>query len=537
MDRRDSYHSRNTPLTEDIEGKDVVIPADSVRHDSIAMKDDTYDSQKERGESFSAPTLRHHRSTFGMSMSIRGLLPMFTSSTKLNTNEDRDSSSMRGSRDYSNETPMAATANEMENENMENVPVIPQVSVREFAEDLKQSLNLVNSTAAARNRKVEDQKTVTILEVKTNDQKQDLREITLDDLFAEITSHIAHIDEMSPPSTPMSSQGNPPHTTSGSLSASLSAPTLQKNHGVYNQSTPHPSNTNTNTPSLSPSPSPSPILTNASSSVVDIRFRDLRQLDFFWYPEQEPLIIVRRHCVVICLDFLENMSIRAVVMYDKIIFIVPPGADALLREVEDHLKDWSTEDDFPFEIHAYQCLLDSSIILMKKYIGSALEPGIDRFLNKTEAKKSGSMLTVAFQDKIRHLKNDLSYQITTVKSLYQALNNLLDDDKAMALMNLSKLYSKPSLYQLPLPLEAMKLKDEVEIVIAMKVIEFKSIERRLRKMQSLLESAEQLITLRLDTSRNEIMIATFILSIFGCSTAFGAYFTGVFGMNLDNASG
>jgi hypothetical protein len=38
----------------------------------------------------------------------------------------------------------------------------------------------------------------------------------------------------------------------------------------------------------------------------------------------------------------------------------------------------------------------------------------------------------------------------------------------------------------------------------------------------------------LDTSRNELLIANTALAILSCAIAFGAYLTGVFGMNLDN---
>ena len=40
--------------------------------------------------------------------------------------------------------------------------------------------------------------------------------------------------------------------------------------------------------------------------------------------------------------------------------------------------------------------------------------------------------------------------------------------------------------------------------------------------------------MRLDTSRNDLLIATTALEVLACSIAFGAYITGAFGMNLDN---
>jgi hypothetical protein len=44
------------------------------------------------------------------------------------------------------------------------------------------------------------------------------------------------------------------------------------------------------------------------------------------------------------------------------------------------------------------------------------------------------------------------------------------------------------------------------------------------------------VSLRLDTSRNELLIANTALAILSCAIAFGAYLTGVFGMNLDNVT-
>jgi Mg2+ and Co2+ transporter CorA len=41
------------------------------------------------------------------------------------------------------------------------------------------------------------------------------------------------------------------------------------------------------------------------------------------------------------------------------------------------------------------------------------------------------------------------------------------------------------------------------------------------------------VSLRLDISRNENLIANTALAVLSCSIAFGAYITGIFGMNLD----
>lgn len=40
--------------------------------------------------------------------------------------------------------------------------------------------------------------------------------------------------------------------------------------------------------------------------------------------------------------------------------------------------------------------------------------------------------------------------------------------------------------------------------------------------------------LRLDTSRNELLVASTVLSVVACAVGVGSFITGAFGMNLDN---
>ena len=61
-----------------------------------------------------------------------------------------------------------------------------------------------------------------------------------------------------------------------------------------------------------------------------------------------------------------------------------------------------------------------------------------------------------------------------------------------------------------------------------------SLSGKFTNLRTQIQSAEELIALRLDTSRNELLIVNTLLSGLSCSVAFGAYITGIFGMNLDN---
>ena len=126
---------------------------------------------------------------------------------------------------------------------------------------------------------------------------------------------------------------------------------------------------------------------DSKSAAITLRVRDLRRLDFFFKPmlsTTEHSIWVRKHAVLMILD-----PIRAVVLADRVIVMVPPGGmDRLLGILERHLGDWinhgdsrfadmcteEDKDDFsmdgvsdrdsaeplpavPFEMHCYEAIL------------------------------------------------------------------------------------------------------------------------------------------------------------------------------------
>jgi DNA gyrase/topoisomerase IV subunit A len=65
------------------------------------------------------------------------------------------------------------------------------------------------------------------------------------------------------------------------------------------------------------------------NTISHIRLRDLRRLEYSLNPLEEPTLLVRRHSVLLSLD-----PLRAIVMADKLLFIVPDGADSLISKLE-----------------------------------------------------------------------------------------------------------------------------------------------------------------------------------------------------------
>lgn len=88
-----------------------------------------------------------------------------------------------------------------------------------------------------------------------------------------------------------------------------------------------------------------------TSAVTELRLRDLRRLDFHFNPNEEKTIIIRRHAVLFAMD-----PMRAVVMADRLVLIVPPGADSLLTILDKHMKGEETQ---PINIVTHNSLLVS----------------------------------------------------------------------------------------------------------------------------------------------------------------------------------
>ncbi len=78
-------------------------------------------------------------------------------------------------------------------------------------------------------------------------------------------------------------------------------------------------------------------------------------------------------------------------------------------------------------------------------------------------------------------------------------------------------------------------KSDLEILLDSCLVDFQSLHSQIQGLVRKLETAEQMVNLRLDTSRNELLVASTVLSVFACTIGFAGFITGAFGMNLDNA--
>ena len=327
------------------------------------------------------------------------------------------------------------------------------------------------------------------------------------------------------------------------------------------------------------------------SSANPLRLRDLRRLESHNNPSvnitgSATTVLVRWHCVLLSFE-----PIRAVVMANRIILMVPDGADTLLSKLEEHMLDWvdhfsdivhgngikkpvvqepsiqsmkegkvrlhletssptnesnsdtnsissgplssgrSTSEFVPFETHAYDALLTLTSSLRDqeyKRINSEVQGILKQF------QQIGCILSIEEQERMRNLKNQMSHMTNRLNAFQKALDDVVADDEAMALMNLSVLKYKPQLYEYPISQELLGTHEEIEELLENYLNDNNAIEAKLTYLKAQTQSAEELVTLRLDTARNQLLVANTGFAVLACAISCGSFITGAFGMNLDN---
>lgn len=164
-------------------------------------------------------------------------------------------------------------------------------------------------------------------------------------------------------------------------------------------------------------------------------------------------------------------------MSNRVIVMVPDGADNVLQTIETHMLQWNrdevishaasadllttiaetkaTEDKLSgatdrspnahhFESHAYETLM-TTVLDVEDNEFKVIIDRANRLLSRVN--KSVLTLSVKRQEEMQVLKEHLQKMASRIQANKRAITELLDDDERMALMNLTKLKERPSLYR------------------------------------------------------------------------------------------
>jgi Mg2+ and Co2+ transporter CorA len=130
------------------------------------------------------------------------------------------------------------------------------------------------------------------------------------------------------------------------------------------------------------------------------------------------------------------------------------------------------------------------------------------------------------------LKNAVSSQTVKTNAYRRLLLDLLESDDDLALMNLSLLKEKPGLYRRPLESEIINSHEEVTVMVESYLMDYNTLSTKLEYLRSQIQNAEELMSFRLDTARNELLIVDMTLATISLTFSIANFVVGIFGMNL-----
>lgn len=311
--------------------------------------------------------------------------------------------------------------------------------------------------------------------------------------------------------------------------------------------------------------------------------RDMRRLVTPFSATNEPEIIVRRHAVLLNFD-----PLRAILLRDRLLVLVPEGADSILVQLERRVRGGSAEVDnsiydastggdddkpgksgikqkikgtfsrpaalkkeervrfdyselmdweesrmrsLPFAIHCTdaclhtvaEILTDDSNEIQKVTFGC-----INKLLQQRTSVVDDPLTA------IRHIKNSIQEMASRVQRYVSSLNRILDDDESMALMNLTRVIEEPEKYIKPSTF-LEELADEPELILEAHLQTAYTLKNTLVLIQGQVDTASDLIDQKQDVTRNKLLTANMLISVFSLCIASGSFIGSLFGMNVVNS--
>jgi len=301
----------------------------------------------------------------------------------------------------------------------------------------------------------------------------------------------------------------------------------------------------------SPRDTPMKHKTIGSHSIPFLQYRDLRRLELGYdnITLEVPKVLVRRHSVLVNI-----YPFRAIILADRMILLVPDGADSLLAILDEHMQSFQNyenegkkstsfndlgnmflknvggihSDLVSFECRAYEAVI-ATIAALQAQEYSVCRELADKCIEHFDL---SSIVDIEVQEDMRILKNRVGIMESRTRSSRSALMELIESVEDLSLMHLTRLKNNPSLYNYPLSLEILDTHEELEILLEPYVLDFSSLEVKLQFLKTQMQNAEELVSLRLDTSRNRLLIADTTIAVVSCTVGIGAYFGQCFGMNF-----
>lgn len=253
--------------------------------------------------------------------------------------------------------------------------------------------------------------------------------------------------------------------------------------------------------------------------------RDIRKMDRTFSSANESAIIVRRHVILMNID-----PIRAIVLHDRILALVPEGADQIISNLRKNILDSEViNNSTSFEFRAVEAILSLSVsILTYSYVD--LQPQIHELLQNLT--NTNSYPSIKEQEKLRRSKDEISSLDSRIQSLCLAIEQVLDDSNDLALMNLER---QQKIYDGDKEMEIKEVDaEEAELLLEAYLQEAKALRRTVEAIQQRMRTTEALVQLKLNIARNRFLLVNSIFALVSMCIGFGGVIASIFGMNLQS---
>ena len=280
--------------------------------------------------------------------------------------------------------------------------------------------------------------------------------------------------------------------------------------------------------------------------------RDLRAVDATNpHACKNPSVVVREHVIVCNLP-----PLRCVVVWDRLLALLPADddelADELQRQLADQLyptdkpisedalsidevtaKDSSLsladlDDEAPFELRALEAVLRTCTLRLDAAC-EEVEPAAEGTMRELQTARQ---VQLASLERLRHVKNAVSHLEARTRDTAEALEAILDEDEDMCMMRLSLLRERPQLFDPPISPELLTQHEDVELLLESYLQDAEAVQTRLELIRLRIDNAEDLFGMKLDLARNRLITADTIFTLLGMVVGAGAMVGGFFGMNL-----
>lgn len=211
-------------------------------------------------------------------------------------------------------------------------------------------------------------------------------------------------------------------------------------------------------------------------------------------------------------------------------------------EKDELLKSIGQDNSIAFELRAIDAVLHILVDLMKNEVRCVLQRTskvIDGMVAKKEVRgthESGTRDHLhheeCFQDLLRVFRDEFDALDARIGSFVRSLSKICDDEKQLALMNLSRLLSNPERFVKPTHEILLEESDEPEMILEVYVQEGYKMKNDLMLIQKKASRAEKEVQMDLDALRNRLLYINTMISVGSLIFAMGSFIGGMFGVNV-----